>query len=98
MIGIDETILKQLVPKIVREGWSARAVEQYVVDIKGGHGEVRIVKAGRPMTAHSEVVEKLEKHFATPIQIKTTQRGSGRIVIQFKNKLEFERIARMLDD
>ena len=41
--------------------------------------------------------ECFSKLFGTPVVVKETRKGSGQIIIPFKNQLDFERIAKLLN-
>jgi len=34
LIGLDESIIKKVLPKIIKEDWSARRIEQFIVNLK----------------------------------------------------------------
>lgn len=93
LIGLSGKDIASVLPKILSESWSARKIEQYIVALKES-GETPKEKPASSVYASDEAA--LEKRFATPIQIRTSARGSGQIVIRFKDKREFERIKNLL--
>lgn len=82
--------------RIVREGWSVRETERRVA--------AHIADADGPTTGKKKnvnaQVEMLEQRarmsLGTKVEIKTTAKGSGRMVLHFKNQKEFERIYEQL--
>jgi ParB family chromosome partitioning protein len=94
LIGADEKVVKDIIEQIIREDWSARKVEQFVISLR----------SSTPKTATQRVsynygsqVTNLEKRFATKVQIRSNPKGAGRIVIAFKDAKEFERIQDLLE-
>jgi len=97
LIGQDETIIKKVVPKIVKEGWSARRVEQFIVNLKeNSKSQDESVKKDILNQPYDKQLKQLKAHLKTDVVIHTTSRGSGRITIKFKNEKEFERIQNLL--
>lgn len=101
LINQSPEFIERVLPKIIAEDWSARAVEQYVSDAK-----ILAVRDKRPTdNTHPSVIAKrynnrvqtVEKRLHTQVRVKTTSRGAGQIVITFKNDKDFERIAKILD-
>ncbi len=98
LIGLDEAIIEKLLPKILAEDWSARAIEQHVAGLRAGHGPVVVTKAATRsvLPRYQQAAERFTKHLGAPVQVKTTMRGSGQIVIRFKNDAELTRISKLL--
>ncbi len=86
---------EDLLERIIREGWSARRIEQWISQHK------RAEKMGKHVTVHESVhnatVEYLSNRFKTPVTVSTNMKGVGKIVIPFKNEKEFARIRKMLE-
>ena len=80
----------QLLDYIIREGWSVRKSEQFVVGYKkgekGGHKA-----AVRRTLSETPVTKALEKSLAAKVQIKTTAHG-GQLIISYKDDADLERI------
>lgn len=94
LINADPVAIEAVLPKIIRDEWSARKVEQYVVDLK----KAKIpAPAGAVRSGHDDTTKILSKRFSTKIQIRTNAKGAGQIVIAFKNDEEFDRITKLLD-
>jgi ParB family chromosome partitioning protein len=88
LIGIEESLVNQVLPKIINEHWSARRVEEYVA-------------TARPVKATEGKVQKPRRLVELPVLMKrfgprvTTQqntRGVGKIVIEFTSEEERQRI------
>lgn len=96
LVGLEPELVEALVPRIQKESWSARAVEQYLVQLKKTN-QVK-AKAVTNMTKPYEAdVQRIHARLRAPIEVKTSARGSGQIVIRFKNEKEFMRIADLLE-
>jgi ParB family transcriptional regulator, chromosome partitioning protein len=97
LINYDIEILKKIIPRIVKEEWSARKVEQFTVDLKKN-------RANKDMTPDRQIKEqpykqqlkRLKNHLKTDVVIHTNSRGAGRITIKFKDEKEFERLQKLL--
>lgn len=97
LIGADEAIIESVLPRILREEWSARKIEQFIVDLKKAKEAAPVGAAQRPVVAqHDEAVHSLIKRFNTKVQIRSNTKGAGTIVISFKSEDEFNRINQML--
>lgn len=99
LIGQDAVVIAEILPRLVAENWSARKVELYVADLKkrasqpveGSQGQ-----AVSGLNAQDETIASLKQRFATGVTIRTNSRGAGKIVIDFKNQEDFERIKNIL--
>lgn len=97
LIGIDDDIIKIIVPKIIREEWSSRKIEQFVVDLKKN-------RSNKKLSQDKQITEKpyqnqlkmIRDKLKTDVDITMNTRGVGHIKIKFKNEKEFERIQKML--
>lgn len=97
LVGVDEDVIKVVVPKIIHENWSARKVEQFIVDLKKNReaGQMPIVKqvTNNP---YQKQVDQLVKRLKTDVKVHTTIKGSGYIKINFKNEAEFDRLRQII--
>lgn len=97
LIGLDEAVIEQILPQILKEEWSARKIEQFIVDLKKAKNEEAEQQAEKqPQPRHDKAVEGLMKRFGTKVQIRSNTRGAGQIVISFKSEDEFDRINKLL--
>lgn len=97
LIGLDSDHITSILPQIIAEEWTARRVEQYIVDLKKDGLEK---KKAAPKTAKNEYTneaERLVKTLKTDVRIQTNTKGAGQIVIKFKSADEFKRIQTYLE-
>jgi ParB family chromosome partitioning protein len=93
LISFDEAIIEEMLPRILKEGWSARTIEQYAARLKRVKG--RLDKVERP-TRYETQTDRLAQRFSTGVTVRTSAKGAGRIVISFKNAADFDRIIKLL--
>jgi ParB family chromosome partitioning protein len=96
LIGQDINLIVKVIPLIIAEEWSARKVEQYIVDMKKSTKEDTSLSAGVAPAQHEAAIEALRARLNTKVDIRTNTRGAGKIVIDFKNQEELERIKDLL--
>jgi len=96
LVGLEPQLIKSIVPRIQKESWSVRMVEQYLVQLKKTNQvKAKTVKhVEKPFEAN---VKRIHARLRAPVDVKTSARGSGQIVIRFKNEKEFMRIADLLE-
>ena len=98
LINLNPEITKKVFPTILKEEWSARKIEQFVVQCKKeGKDAIKPVAQKHEVTPYRNELTKLEKRFDVPIQIRTNARGAGQIIMKFKNEDEFRRINDLLN-
>lgn len=97
LIGLDEDILKKILPKIIEEEWSARKIEQFVVDLKKNKTDEKMTKTRQiSEQPYKKQLEQIKNHLKTDVDIRTNSKGAGLIKIRFKNEEEFERLRKLL--
>ncbi len=96
LIGQDPNIIVKVIPRIIAEGWSARKVEQYIVDVKKSAKEGSEPTADVAPAQHEAAIEALRARLNAKVDIRTNTKGAGKIVIDFKNQDELERIRDLL--
>ena len=100
LIGQDVNLIVKIIPRIVAEEWSARKVEQYVVNLKKGddsNDNTGNAAKNPELTNQQEAaLESLRSRLDTGVTIRTNTKGAGKIVIDFKNLEEFDRIKNIL--
>lgn len=94
LIGQDKDFIVSLVPRIVTEEWSARKVEQYLVDLKNGNKEV--TKNTEVVSEYEPTLEHLRNRLGTGVNVRVNSKGAGKLTIDFKNQQEFDRIKNLL--
>jgi len=96
LITWDEPFISDIVPRIIAEEWSARKVEQYTVNAKNLLKNPPKETASATESHHEDRVLALRKRLATDVTIRVNGRGAGRIVINFKNEDDLERLQKLL--
>lgn len=95
LISFDEAIIEELLPRILEEEWSARTIEQYAARLKRAQRRSKSVRTAPP-SRYEMQGERLAKRFATDVSVRASAKGSGRIIIPFKNQADFDRITKLL--
>lgn len=99
LTSLPEEEILRVVPRIIKEQWSARTIERYVSNYKKLHGTAST--KGRKAVRSSRFIreeESFAKRLGTPVTVKETRKGAGRIIISFKDQADFERIAKLLGE
>lgn len=96
LIGQDPNIIVKVIPRIIAEGWSARKVEQYIVDVKKSSKEGGEPANDSAPAQHEAAIEALRNRLNAKVDIRTNTKGAGKIVIDFKNEEELERLKGLL--
>jgi ParB family transcriptional regulator, chromosome partitioning protein len=93
LIGVDLQVIEEVLPRILKEEWSARKIEQFIVDLKK---EKKSVEAQKDTTQYQETSDHIAKQLAAKVQIRSNTKGAGKIVISFKNDGDFDRITKLI--
>lgn len=98
LISWDTDFILKLIPRIVAEEWSARKIEQYLVNTKRqGVASADQTPMKSADAAFDARIASLQKKLKTNVAIRQNSKGAGRIVIDFKNQDELERLQTLLD-
>ncbi len=92
LITADPEVIDAVLPKVVAEGWSARKVEQYMVGLKAKKRESTV-----KVEQHSEKAKDLTKKLGVKVKIRVSARGTGDLMIKFKDEKELEKICSILE-
>lgn len=95
LIGISDAIIEEVLPRIIKEQWSARRIEQFIVDLKQSPAPTA-KKQSTQEASHAQEIKRLTHHFAAPIKIRSNSKGAGTITIPFKDADDFERLQQLL--
>jgi len=95
LIGQDQKLIEELIPRIIAEEWSARKVEQYMVNVKK-QLKTDVPAAATIAAQHDERIASLRTHLNTDVSLRVNSKGAGNIVIKFKSAEELERIEKLL--
>lgn len=94
LINADPEIIEKVLPQLLREEWSARKIEQFIVDLKKT-GSVKVSEKTVP-PRHDAAIQSWTKRFATKVHVRSNVKGAGTITIAFKNDTDFDRISKLL--
>jgi ParB family chromosome partitioning protein len=97
-VGVDDALVESILPRIIRENWTARYAEQFAANLR--HSGVKDLKSSSNTVIQSPYepdIKRLSKHFATDVKVKTSMKGDGQIIIKFKDEKEFRRIQDILE-
>ncbi len=95
LIGQDPALIIELVPKIIAEEWSARKVEQHMVNVKK-QKKTDEPAAQNVSADHDNRIDSLRTRLKTDVSLRVNSKGAGNIVIKFKNTDELDRIQKLL--
>lgn len=96
VLALDEkSIQNTLLNHIIREGWSVRRAEQFVIGYKKGEAGAKKATAVRSTQTETPLTKNLAKRLKTEVRVKTTAKG-GQLVIIFKDDDDLERINKLL--
>lgn len=96
LINLDPKIIDSILPQMIREEWSARRTEQFLVQLKNdakSDKKPEIVNT----EPHKEETLQLSKKLSADVKIRTNAKGAGQIVIRFKDAKDFDRLRSYLD-
>ena len=97
LVNVDPAIVEEILPQIIKEGWSSRRVEQFIVQFKKGGSVPSDKNVKRAATVpYLEETERLKKRLDANISVKTNAKGAGQIVIRFKSEADFKRLEELL--
>jgi ParB family chromosome partitioning protein len=97
LIGLDEDIIKKVLPRIIRENWNSRKIEQFVVDFKKNHSNAQMSQSRQiHEQPYKKQLKRIQDRLKTDVNIRTNSKGAGQITIKFKNEKEFERLQKLL--
>lgn len=97
LVNLDPAVIEEVLPTILKEEWSARKIEQFIVQVKNS-GQTADKRPRSIETApYQQETERLARRLKADVRVRTNAKGAGQIVIRFKNGHEFERIQSMLE-
>ncbi len=95
LVTLSQEQIDAVLPKIIEEGWSARKVEQYKVNLTNNKKALK-TELPRERQDTDIYVESIRDRLGVKASIKTSARGTGEIVLKFKNKEELEKLCSIL--
>lgn len=98
LVNLDPEVIEAILPQILREEWSARRIEQFIVQLKKQPvADAKGTLAKLETQPYEQDTHRLAKRLGANVSIKTNAKGAGQIVIKFKSDDEFRRIQRAID-
>ncbi len=92
----NEDAKKELLKRIIKERWSVRQAERFVIGYKKATGgSAKKASAVKHTKTETPTTKALAKKLKTEVSMKTTAKG-GQLIIRFKNDQDLERIASLL--
>ena len=85
---------QELLDLILRHGWSATRAEQFVTAYK--QGAATPTEAVRRTETVTPETKQVSKKLNAPVTVRRMAKGKGRIIIEFKNDKDFDRITGIL--
>lgn len=97
LIGLDPKDIDEISSAIVNEGWSARRIESHIKSLKN---RVKKEKGEAVMTKIQEDYHKradrLSGKLKTEVRVKSSAKGSGTLIIRFKDQDDFDRLVDLI--
>lgn len=92
LITASPEVIEQILPRIITEDWSARKVEQYMVNMKTTMRQHQKTQSD----LQDDLATELEEKLGMKVKIRTSTRGNGDLMIKFKNQKELEKLCTIL--
>lgn len=86
---------KALLDHIIKQRWTVRQAEQYVVSLREGHREPQQTK--ERMQAETPATKRLSERLSAPVTIHRTAKG-GRLQVAFKSDQQLDAILALLSE
>ncbi|MDB5159902.1 MAG: Chromosome partitioning protein ParB [Candidatus Saccharibacteria bacterium] len=98
LISWDEKFINEVVPRIIAEEWSARKVEQYVVNARNGKKQPEVQTVKQTESRHEAKIVSLRGRLKTDVNIRVNNKGAGTIVIKFTDEKDLDRLQKLLGE
>jgi ParB family transcriptional regulator, chromosome partitioning protein len=99
LVNVDPAVIRDVLPVMIREEWSARKIEQFIVQLKKNAEQAsESKKVNAAAMPYKSDAERLVKRLKADVSVKTNAKGAGQIVIRFKNDDDFQRLQRILNE
>lgn len=92
LIGTDEATIKNILPQIIKDHWSARKIEEFVAEARPVDAKELVKKTPIRPLEH----QALSKRFGARVITQQKASGAGKIIIEFKTSEDRERIEKLL--
>ena len=98
LVSWDEDFINEVVPRIIAEEWSARKVEQYVVNARNGKDQPKTQTVKENESRHESKIVTLRTRLKTDVNIRVNNKGAGTIVIKFTDENDLDRLQKLLGE
>ena len=98
LVSWDEDFINDVVPRIIAEEWSARKVEQYVVNARNGKDQPKVQTVKENESRHEAKIISLRGRLKTDVNIRVNKKGAGTIVIKFTDDKDLDRLQHLLGE
>ena len=98
LVSWDEDFINDVVPRIIAEEWSARKVEQYVVNARNGKDQPKAQTVKENESRHEAKIISLRGRLKTDVNIRVNKKGAGTIVIKFTDDKDLDRLQHLLGE
>jgi len=98
LVSWDEDFINEVVPRIIAEEWSARKVEQYVVNARNGKDQPKVQTVKENESRHESKIVTLRTRLKTDVNIRVNNKGAGTIVIKFTDENDLDRLQKLLGE
>lgn len=98
LVNLAPEVIEEILPQILREEWSARKIEQLIVQLKKSSKTPDDTAPKKVIPVpYEDTTKRLVRRLATDVSVKTNAKGAGQIIIRFKSDDEFQRLQQLLD-
>ena len=98
LVSWDEEFINAVVPRIIAEEWSARKVEQYVVNARNGKDQPAAPTVKENESRHEAKIATLRTRLNSDVNIRVNNKGAGTIVIKFTDENDLDRLQKLLGE
>jgi ParB family transcriptional regulator, chromosome partitioning protein len=98
LINLEPELIEEVLPFILKEGWSARRIEQFLVQMRRSDGKKAPGKSEKKIRAipYENETRDIAGRLEASVRVNTTEKGNGQITILFKNDEDFQRLKKIL--
>lgn len=99
LVNLNPKVIEDILPTILKEEWSARKIEQFIVQLKkAARSPIENERKKITFVPHEADTKRLIDRLRTDVSVKTNAKGAGQIVIRFKSDYDFKRIQKLLNN
>ena len=99
LINREPAVIEEILPRILKEEWSARRIEQFIVQLKkAAKSPIENERKSVTDIPYEKEVARIGSRLSTNVSVKTNAKGAGQIVIRFKNDTDFQRIKKLIGE